>query len=327
MTIGWSIAIAAAVGFVLDLLLGERLTAICPAVLFGRLIAALEKPLRRALPATKGGERAGGAILALVMCVVALVVPMLLLWLCWTINPWLHVALSSFWCYQIMATRGLRDAALKVYRRVRARDLPAARKAVGEIVGRDTDRLSFTGVTKAAIETVAENASDGAIAPMFYFAIGGAPLAMLYKAINTMDSMLGYKNDRYRYFGTAGARLDDVANFIPARLSALLIIAVSGPLGYDARGAWRIWRRDHANHASPNSAHSESAVAGALGIELLGDAYYFGELHEKPTVGDPTRPVKPGDIIRANKLLYASSGACCALGIVARGIVLLALML
>lgn len=325
MTIGWSIAIATAVGFVLDLLLGERLAAICPAVIFGRLIALLEKPIRRAFPETDRGEFAGGVLIVVIMCALAFLVPMLLLWLCWAVNPWLHVALETFWCYQIMATRGLRDAAIKVYRCLRAHDLPAARSAVGEIVGRDTGRLSPEGVTKAAVETVAENTSDGVIAPLFYFAIAGAPLAMLYKAINTMDSMLGYKNDRYRHFGTCAARLDDVANFIPARLSALLLVASAAFLGYDAKGAFRIWRRDHANHSSPNSAQSESAVAGALGIELLGDAYYFGKLVEKPTVGDPTRPVRPKDIIRANKMLYSSSGLCCALGVAIRIIILLVL--
>ena len=325
MTVGWSITIALAAGFALDLLLGERLSAISPAVLFGKLIAVLERVLRRAFPADKRGERLGGTLLVVIVCIVAFVVPMALLGLCWIASPWLHLALETFWCYQIMATRGLRDAALEVHRELRRHDIVAARRAVGMVVGRDTERLTPTGVTKAAVETVAENASDGAIAPLFYFAIGGAPLSMLYKAINTMDSMLGYKNDRYRNFGTAAARLDDVANFVPSRLCALLIVAVAGPLGFDARGAWRIWRRDHANHASPNSAQSESAVAGALGIRLLGDAYYFGRLVEKPTVGDPTRPVKPGDIIRANKLLYASAGVACALGLFVRVVVLLLL--
>lgn len=323
MTIGWSIAIACAAGFLLDLLLGERLSVISPAVLFGKLIAALEKPLRKLFPVSPRGERAAGVFLVLIVCIVAFVIPMALLGLCWRITPWLHVALSSFWCYQIMATRGLRDAAMEVHGHIVADDLAAARASVGMIVGRDTDQLDMTGVTKAVVETVAENTADGAIAPMFYFAILGAPLSLLYKAINTMDSMVGYKNDTYRHFGTAAARLDDVANYIPARLSALLLIMVAKPLGLDAKGAWRIWRRDHDKHSSPNSAQSESAVAGALGVQLLGNAYYFGQLVEKPTIGDPVRPIGPDDIVRADHMLYASSSLCCVLGIALRAAVLL----
>lgn len=325
MTIAFNITAACLIGFVLDLVLGERLPAASPAVLFGKLIAVLEKALRAIFPKSKTGERIGGTVLVVIVCVVAFLGSMLVLWACWLAHPIANLAVQAFAFYMIMATRGLRDASMKVYRALKARDRDAARAAVGEIVGRDTARLGPAGVTRAAVETVAENTSDGAIAPLFYFLIGGAPLSLLYKAINTMDSMLGYRNERYRYFGTAAARLDDVANFIPARLAALLLVAAAWLLRYDARGAARIWRRDARKHASPNAGHCEAAVAGALGVQLGGDAVYFGELVHKETLGDPTRPIAASDILRANRLLYVSTTLCCAIGLAVR-IVLMALL-
>jgi adenosylcobinamide-phosphate synthase len=190
---------------------------------------------------------------------------------------------------------------------------------VSRIVGRDTQNLTAEGVTKAAVETVAENASDGVIAPLLYMLIGGAPLALTYKAINTMDSMLGYKNEKYLYFGRAAAKLDDVANYIPSRLAALLWVAAAAFTGNDAKGAWRIWRRDRHCHASPNSAQTESACAGALGVQLAGPAYYFGEYYPKPTIGDALRPIEPQDILRANRMMYVASGFALAWGAAIRG--------
>ena len=182
-----------------------------------------------------------------------------------------------------------------------------------------TARDGAEGVARAAVETVAENFSDGEIAPLFYMLLGGAPLALCYKAINTMDSMVGYKNERYLYFGRAAARLDDAANWLPARLSALLLIAAAACTGQDARGAFRIWRRDRRNHASPNSAQTESACAGALGVQLAGPAYYFGEYYPKPTIGDALRPIEPQDILRANRMMYVASGFALAWGAAIRG--------
>ena len=179
-----------------------------------------------------------------------------------------------------------------------------ARLAVSRIVGRDTQSLSVEGVTKAAVETVAENFSDGVVAPMVYLLLGGAPLALCYKAINTMDSMVGYKNEKYLYFGRAAAKLDDAANYLPSRLSALLLIAASFFCRENGKNAWKIWRRDRRNHASPNSAQTEAVMAGALSVQLAGPAWYFGEYYDKPTIGDPLRPVEPGDILRANRMLY-----------------------
>ena len=204
----------------------------------------------------------------------------------------------------------------------KSQDLPAARKAVARIVGRDTQNLTAEGVTKAAVETVAENASDGVIAPLLYMLLGGAPLALTYKAINTMDSMLGYKNQKYLYFGRAAARLDDAANYLPSRLAGLLWVAAAALTGSSARGAWKIWRRDRRNHASPNSAQTESACAGALGVQLAGPAYYFGEYYDKPTIGDALRSVEPKDILRADRMMYAESLLALALGIALRLLVL-----
>ena len=202
-----------------------------------------------------------------------------------------------------------------VYKELIKPDLPAARKAVSRIVGRDTAALTAEGVTKAAVETVAENASDGVIAPLLYMLIGGAPLALTYKAINTMDSMLGYKNERYLYFGRVPAKLDDVANYIPSRLAGLLWVAAAALTGNSARGAWKIWRRDRRRHASPNSAQTESACAGALGVQLAGPAYYFGQYYPKLTIGDALRPIEPEDILRANRMMYAESILALAIGL------------
>ena len=207
-----------------------------------------------------------------------------------------------------------------VYRELLKPDLPAARIAVSRIVGRDTAALTAEGVTKAAVETVAENASDGVIAPLLYMLLGGAPLALTYKAINTMDSMVGYKNTQYLYFGRAAAKLDDIANYLPSRIAALLWVAAAALTGNDARSAWRIWRRDRRNHASPNSAQTESACAGALNVQLAGPAYYFGEYYPKPTIGDAVRPIEPEDIRRADRMMYTESLLALALGLLIRGI-------
>lgn len=196
---------------------------------------------------------------------------------------------------------------MKVYRCLKYQTLEEARKAVSMIVGRDTQSLTETGVTKAAVETVAESTSDGIIAPMFYMAIGGVPLMFLYKAINTMDSMLGYKNEKYLYFGRCAAKLDDAANFIPARISGCLMVAAAFLCGLDGKNAWKMFRRDRRNHASPNSAHTESAMAGALNVQLAGDAWYFGKLYKKPFIGDDIRPIECEDICRADRLMYGTA--------------------
>lgn len=234
-------------------------------------------------------------------------IPALLLKFFYGYAPQLGIAAESFMCYQILATKSLKTESDKVYQALQKEGLVAARKAVSMIVGRDTKDLTEEGVTKAAVETVAENTSDGVIAPLFYLMIGGAVSGFAYKAVNTMDSMVGYKNDRYLYFGTAAAKLDDAVNYIPARISAYLMILASAVAGMDWRNAVKIYKRDRYNHKSPNAAQTESVMAGALDVQLAGNAWYFGKLYEKPTIGDARRPVEPQDIRRSHKLLYATA--------------------
>lgn len=219
----------------------------------------------------------------------------------------LGLAAETFMCYQIFAVKALKDESGKVYTALTEQGLKEGRKAVSMIVGRDTQKLSEEGVMKAAVETVAENTSDGVVAPLFYMIIGGALLGFGYKAVNTMDSMIGYRNERYQYFGTAAARLDDVLNYIPARLSAWLMLAASFLTGMDVRNAFRIYKRDRRKHKSPNAAQTESVMAGALCIELAGNAWYFGKLCEKPAIGDPIRKIEAEDIRRSHRLLYVTA--------------------
>ena len=306
-------------GFVLDLLFGDPAWLPHPVVYMGRAISALELRLRARLPRTPQGELLGGAILAFCLPVGTFLLTSLVCLGAAALSPWLGLAVQMFWCGQALAAKGLVQESTNVYAELKKGSLPAARKAVSRIVGRDTEALTAEGVTRAAVETVAENASDGVIAPLLYMLLGGAPLALTYKAINTMDSMVGYKNEKYLYFGRAAAKLDDVANYIPSRLAALLWIMAAAFTRNDAKGAWRIWRRDRRNHASPNSAQTESACAGALGVQLAGPAYYFGEYYPKPTIGDPLRPIEPEDILRANQMMYAASGLALAFGSAIRG--------
>ena len=305
-------------GFLLDALLGDPAWLPHPVVLMGRCISALEKHLRTALPKTPRGELVGGAAVAAVLPLGTLAVTGLACWAAARLHPALGLALQMLWCGQALAAKGLAQESRNVYKELAKGDLPAARRAVARIVGRDTQNLTAAGVTRAAVETVAENTSDGVIAPLLYMLLGGAPLALTYKAINTMDSMLGYKNEKYLYFGRCAAKLDDAANWLPSRLAALLWVAAAALTGSSARGAWRIWRRDRRRHASPNSAQTESACAGALGVQLAGPAYYFGEYYDKPTIGDPLREIEPRDILRANRMMYAESLLALVLGLAVR---------
>lgn len=312
-------------GFVLDAIFGDPAWLPHPVVLMGKAITALEKRLRTQFPQTPQGELCGGAVLAAILPVGTFLITALVCRLAAALHPLVGLAVQMFWCAQALAARGLVQESCNVYKELQKQDLPAARKAVARIVGRDTQNLTAEGVTKAAVETVAENASDGVIAPLLYMLLGGAPLALCYKAVNTMDSMVGYKNERYLYFGRAAAKLDDAANYLPARMAALLLAGAAALTGQNARGALRIWRRDRRSHASPNSAQTEAVMAGALGVQLAGPASYFGKLYEKPTIGDALRPVEPGDILRANRMLYAAGTLCMALLACARAAVCLPL--
>ena len=301
------ILLAVFLGFLLDLCFGDPHWMPHPVVYIGRLISLLERVLRRLFPATKGGEHAGGILLVILVLAATGSAGYGLLWLFARIHPILGFALQVFWCYQILAARCLRDEARRVQNALETGSLPDARAAVAGLVGRDTEQLSAQGVAKAAVETVAENSTDGVVAPLCFLMLGGAGLGLLYKAVNTMDSMVGYRNERYQYFGTAAARLDDVCNFLPARLSALLMILSALMTGLDGKHAFRIWLRDRRKHKSPNSAQTESVCAGALGVELAGDASYFGTVQHKPAIGDGLRPIEARDIERACRLMLADS--------------------
>lgn len=300
-------AFALLAGFVLDMLFGDPRWLYHPVCVIGNLIAALEKRIRSIFPKSKKGELWGGMLETALVCIACGIVPYAALRILYGVSPAAGFLLETFWCYQLLAANSLKKESMRVFDRLKNGTLDEARYAVSMIVGRDTQSLSKDAIIRAAVETVAENTSDGVVAPMFFMAIGGAPLMFLYKGINTMDSMLGYKNEKYLYFGRCAAKLDDLANYIPARLSAWLMILSAPFAGLDAKEAVRIYRRDRKNHASPNSAQTESVMAGALHIQLAGDAWYFGKLYKKPTIGDSLRPVQAEDIQRAGHLLYAAS--------------------
>ena len=305
-------------GFVLDLLFGDPHWLPHPIRLIGRLIAALEKLNKEGLSDAKKFLRGFGMTVVVVALTVG--VTAALLAVAYGLHPAIGCAVESIMTYQILATKCLKVESMLVYEALQKHDLERAKKAVSMIVGRDTENLDETGVAKAAIETVAENASDGVIAPLLYTAIGGPVLGFAYKAVNTMDSMVGYKNEKNLYFGRFAAKLDDAVNYLPSRIAALLLVIVSFFPGASFSGtrAFRIWRRDSRNHASPNSAQTESACAGSLGIQLAGDASYFGTIVKKPTIGDATRPVETEDIRRANQLLYRMAFLCegiCLIGL------------
>lgn len=306
--------LALVVGFLLDLLVGDPYWLPHAIRLMGKAIAFLDRKLlgEDATKSTEQTERRRGRWMVWIVLVGTGLTTALLLIGSYFLHPFFGCAVEVVMTFQILATKCLRTESMKVWQCLMCQDVPAARTAVSMIVGRDTDCLDENGITRAAVETVAENTSDGVIAPLLYTAIGGPILGFLYKAVNTMDSMVGYKNERYLQFGRAAAKLDDVVNFIPARISAWLMMAACLCLGkqYDCRGAYRIYRRDRLRHESPNSAHTESVVAGALHIRLAGPASYFGKTVDKPYLGDTIREIEFADIRRTNRMMYAAAFLC-----------------
>ncbi len=301
------IVIVVIAGFLLDCLFGDPRWLPHPIRLIGFFIAKGQWALRKLFPKTKSGEIAAGAVLAVCVPLLSFGICLGLLEAAAQVHIYLRYALEILFCYQIFAAKSLKDESMRVHRHIEAEDLAGARKYLSWIVGRDTQNLDFQQITKAVVETIAENTSDGVIAPMLFMLLGGAPLGMLYKGVNTLDSMVGYKNDKYLYFGRVSAISDDIFNYIPARLTALFMVLAAFFTGFDPKNAWRIYKRDRHNHASPNSAHPESACAGALHIQLAGDAYYFGTLYKKKTIGDDDRQIEAADIRYAAKLMYGAS--------------------
>ena len=303
-------------GFALDLLFGDPSWLPHPVVLMGKYISWFERAVRPRFTKTPRGEKRAGTLLAASLPLLAFALAWGACRLARRVHPYAELALQTFWCAQALASRGLASESARVCAALRSGDISAARTAVARIVGRDVDRLDAEGVAKAAVETVAENYSDGVAAPLLCMTVFGAPLALAYKAINTMDSMVGYKNDKYLWFGRAAAKLDDAANYLPSRISALFWIAAAALTGHDAYRAFRVWRRDARKHASPNSGQTESACAGALGVQLGGEAWYFGKRYEKATLGDALRRCEPEDILRANRMMYCAGAllllACAA---------------
>ena len=294
-----------AAGFLLDYLFGDPLSAHHPVVLIGKLISVCDRKLRKG----ESGDFVSGMITAAIVSLTAAAVPCLFLLLIYRfLGVFICSAVSSLLCWQMLAARDLQKESMRVYDALDRDDLQAARQAVSMIVGRDTERLDCQGVIRAAVETVAENTSDGVTAPLFFMSFLGIPGLYFYKAVNTMDSMIGYKNEKYLLFGRAAAKLDDLLNYIPARITAILMIVSAAFLpGMDGREAWAVFMRDHRKSSSPNAACTESAAAGALHIRLLGPAFYFGTLVEKPFIGNDDRQAEPEDIRRTCRLMYLTS--------------------
>lgn len=325
--------IAFIAGFVLDLLIGDPHFIPHPVRLIGSLISFLDKRLNCDVKYNSSENEANltkykrGVLLAFTVIFATFAVSVIILVAAYSINLYAGVIAEAVMTWQILATKCLRVESMRVYDALRTDGVDAGRRAVSMIVGRDTSVLDEAGVTRAAVETIAENTSDGVIAPMLYTAIGGPVLGFVYKAVNTMDSMLGYKSDKYMYFGRFAARLDDVVNFIPARISAYLMIiaAFIGGRQFDGRNAYRIFKRDRFNHASPNSAQTESVCAGALRVQLAGDAVYFGRLVKKKYIGDRLREIEYEDIKSANRLMYITAFLCELLSVAVMSLILILL--
>lgn len=320
-------------GFVLDLLIGDPHFIPHPVRLIGSLISSLDKRLNCDAGYNSSEKKLNlikykrGMLLAFTVIFATFAMSVIIIVAAYSINLYAGVIAEAVMTWQILATKCLRVESMRVYDALRTDGVDAGRRAVSMIVGRDTSVLDAAGVTRAAVETIAENTSDGVIAPMLYTAIGGPVLGFVYKAVNTMDSMLGYKNDKYMYFGRFAARLDDVVNFIPARISAYLMIGAAfiGGRQFDGRNAYRIFKRDRFNHASPNSAQTESVCAGALRVQLAGDAVYFGKLVKKKYIGDRLREIESEDIKRANRLMYITVFLCELLSVAVMSLILILL--
>lgn len=308
------------VGFIIDFFVGDPYCIPHPVIGIGKWISFFDRKFRRGNSNPKDIFR--GAITVVLVALISTIVPAVVLFVAWFIHPIVYFLINSVMCWQILAARQLLREGQKVQRALENGDIEGARYAVSMIVGRDTNVLDEKGIARATVETVAENTSDGVIAPLCWMILFGAVGGFFYKSINTMDSMLGYKNETYFYFGRVAAKTDDFVNYIPARISALLMIVVAPLCGLDAKNAWNIFLRDRYKHASPNSAQTESACAGALGLRLAGDAVYGGVVHKKEYIGDFIKEIEPKDITRAGQLMYVASTFMLLLGVMIRMVVI-----
>lgn len=295
--------------YLIDRVVGDPRSLPHPVVIIGWWISRLEWLIRTCVKQEKH-LKAAGVLFPLLIVAGSYAVVWLIIWAGALVSQWLSFALSAWLISTTIATKGLADAGLEIMRHLQAGDIPAARRSLSMVVGRDTEHLDESEICRGAVETVAENIVDAIVSPLIYAAIGGAPLAMAYRATNTLDSMLGYKNEKYRNLGWASARFDDVANYIPARLTALLLLAASWLLRLDVRQSWQIIRRDAHLHPSPNSGLPEAAVAGALGVQLGGLNTYQGVPSERARLGDAHRPLRPEDIRMTVRLMYGASLLC-----------------
>lgn len=307
------------IGYILDLIFGDPYWFPHPVRLIGKFITFFENLLRR-FTRSESSERIAGFVLAGTTVTVSYLAVWGLLKLSLSINTMLFHIVNIILIYTVLATRCLGNEAMKIYKYLIDGDITNARKALSYIVGRDTDKLDIQGVCRAVIETVAENTSDGIVAPLFYLFLGGVPISMVYKAINTLDSMVGYKNERYINLGMASARLDDIANFIPARITAILIVFASFIVRLNPKRSFYIMIRDRSNNPSPNSGYPEASMAGALGIRLGGPVSYGGKIVEKPYIGDPENTITPEHIVFSVRIMYVTSFIALVLGLIIRSI-------
>ncbi|MBS5950825.1 MAG: cobalamin biosynthesis protein [Clostridium sp.] len=292
------------IGYLLDLIIGDPQNPLHPIRLIGNLCKRIENYFRKEL---SNSLKMAGLLTWISVVLIVFIFTNLILKLGYGLNYIFGIMVSGIIIYFCIATKSLKVEALRVVKALKDNDIEEARHRLSYIVGRDTKSLDKEGILRAVVETIAENISDGVVAPILYAGLFGAPFALVYKAVNTMDSMFGYKNDKYYEFGYFPAKLDDIFNYIPARLTGYLIIASAYFLKLDYKNSYNIYKRDRYNHSSPNSAHPEAAVAGALGLKLGGANYYFGKLVEKPTIGDEVKKIEINDVYITNRILYLVS--------------------
>jgi len=310
--------LAIIIGFIIDLFLGDPKKIPHPVVFIGHVINFFEKKALSIFNNTDRGKFYGGIFICFFVLLISFAVPFVLIAVCGNINTNLRFIVKCIMCWQIIAVKSLKDASLDVYKELVSGNIESAKTAVSMLVGRDTQKLDYSGICRATVESVAESTSDGIVAPLFFMIIGGPCFGFLYKAVNTMDSMIGYKNDKYMFLGRAAAKTDDVFNFIPSRIAAVFMLIAAFLLGYDYKNALYVFKRDRFKHKSPNSAQTESVCAGALDVMLGGDAYYFGKIVKKDTIGINIKPIDSKDIIKANRLMLVTSFICVLFAVVIR---------